>query len=65
MKANPKPVEKSFKATLERMQGNLGWVIIRLPFNVEKVWGVRGRATRRGFVLSQTSKSAKLSFQWN
>jgi len=41
MKAKPKSVEKSFKATLERMDGNLGWVIVRIPFDVEKVWGIR------------------------
>ena len=48
MKAKSKPIAKSFKATLERMQGNLGWVIIRIPFNVEKVWGVRGRLRVKG-----------------
>jgi len=48
MKAKPKAVEKSFKATLERMQGNLGWVIMRIPFDVEKVWGVRGRLRVKG-----------------
>jgi uncharacterized protein YdeI (YjbR/CyaY-like superfamily) len=48
MKAKPKPVAKSFKATLERMQSNLGWVIIRIPFDVPKVWGVRGRLRVKG-----------------
>lgn len=48
MKEKPKAVAKSFKATLERMQGNLGWVIIRIPFNVTKVWGVRGRLRVKG-----------------
>ena len=43
MKPKSKAIAKSFKATLERMEGNLGWVIIRIPFNVEKVWGARGR----------------------
>lgn len=33
---------KSFRATLERLPSNLGWVIIRIPFRVEKVWGARG-----------------------
>lgn len=41
MKSKPKPIAKSFKATLERMEGNLGWVIARIPFNVEKVFGAR------------------------
>jgi uncharacterized protein YdeI (YjbR/CyaY-like superfamily) len=48
MKSKPKVVEKSFKATLERMQSNLGWVIIRIPFDVSKVWGVRGRLRVKG-----------------
>ena len=48
MKTKPKSVEKSFKATLERMQSNLGWVIIRIPFDVSKVWGVRGRLRVQG-----------------
>jgi uncharacterized protein YdeI (YjbR/CyaY-like superfamily) len=48
MKAKPKPVAKSFKATLERMQSNLGWVIIRIPFDVPKVWGVRGSFRVKG-----------------
>jgi hypothetical protein len=34
---------KSFRATLERFPGNgLNWVIIRLPFSVEKRWKMRG-----------------------
>lgn len=49
MKAKPKAVAKSFKATLERMQSsNLGWVVIRIPFDVFKVWGVRGRLRVKG-----------------
>jgi uncharacterized protein YdeI (YjbR/CyaY-like superfamily) len=42
MKPTPKLVSKSFKATLERMRSNLGWVIVRIPLDVPKVWGVRG-----------------------
>jgi hypothetical protein len=34
---------KEFRATLERFTGNnLNWVIVRLPFSVERVWGTRG-----------------------
>jgi uncharacterized protein YdeI (YjbR/CyaY-like superfamily) len=39
---------KTFKATLERMQSNLGWVIIRIPFDVAKVWSVRGTLRVKG-----------------
>ncbi|HEX8878583.1 MAG TPA: YdeI/OmpD-associated family protein [Candidatus Acidoferrum sp.] len=49
MKTKPKAIGKSFKATLERMQpSSLGWVIIRIPFEVSKVWGVRGRLRVKG-----------------
>ena len=48
MKTKPKVAAKSFKAILERMQGNLGWVIIRIPFDVEKIWRARGRLRVKG-----------------
>ena len=48
MKSAPKPVAKSFKAMLERMASNLGWVIIRIPFNVPKIWGTRGQLRVKG-----------------
>ena len=48
MTTKRKAIEKSFKATLERMPSNLGWVIIRIPFDVSKVWGVRGRLRVKG-----------------
>jgi hypothetical protein len=39
---------KKFRATLERMPGNLGWVIVWVPFRVEKVWGARGMFRVKG-----------------
>ena len=48
MKSKPKPVAKSFRATLERMQSNLGWVIVRIPFDVSKVWGSRSSFRVKG-----------------
>jgi uncharacterized protein YdeI (YjbR/CyaY-like superfamily) len=44
----PKIVKKSFRATLERLRSNLGWIIIWIPFNVQKTWGTRGRLRVRG-----------------
>jgi uncharacterized protein YdeI (YjbR/CyaY-like superfamily) len=44
----PKTVKKSFRATLERLRSNLGWVIIWIPFSVSKIWGTRGRLRVRG-----------------
>ena len=39
---------KSFSAVLERMPNNLGWVIIRVPFNVAETWGKRGQQRVQG-----------------
>ena len=39
---------KSFKARLERDGGTLNWVVARIPFRVEKVWGGRGRFRVKG-----------------
>jgi uncharacterized protein YdeI (YjbR/CyaY-like superfamily) len=47
-KARPKQVRKSFEATLERLRSNLGWVVIRIPFNVQKTWGTRGMFRVKG-----------------
>ena len=35
----PSPKSKTFRATLERLRSDLGWVIVRLPFDVRKTWG--------------------------
>src|SRR5580698_5527734 len=47
-KPQPKQVAKSFHATLERLRSNLGWVVIRIPFNVQKTWGTRGMFRVKG-----------------
>ena len=39
---------KTFKAVLERFGGQLNWTVIRAPFDVHKVWGVRGQLRVRG-----------------
>jgi uncharacterized protein YdeI (YjbR/CyaY-like superfamily) len=44
----PKTAKKSFRATLERLRSNLGWVIVWIPFSVQKIWGTRGRVRIRG-----------------
>jgi hypothetical protein len=38
-----KPPVKTFKATLERIQSRLGWTIIRIPFDINRVWPMRNR----------------------
>lgn len=39
---------KSFRATLERLRSNLGWIIVWIPFNVHKSWGSRGNFRVKG-----------------
>ena len=48
MKRNSKPISKTFKATLERIQSRLGWTIIRIPFDLAKIWGTRGQLRVKG-----------------
>jgi uncharacterized protein YdeI (YjbR/CyaY-like superfamily) len=36
-------IAKTFDATLERGANNLGWTIVRIPFDAAKVWGKRGQ----------------------
>ncbi|HXB22473.1 MAG TPA: YdeI/OmpD-associated family protein [Candidatus Solibacter sp.] len=39
---------KSFEAVLERTAGRLNWTIIRVPFDVAKIWGTRGQLKVQG-----------------
>jgi uncharacterized protein YdeI (YjbR/CyaY-like superfamily) len=50
MKPKPKlkPIAKSFKAVLDPIPSRLGWIIIRIPFDVPKVWGTRGNVRVKG-----------------
>jgi hypothetical protein len=48
MKSKPRSVAKSFRATLERIQSRLGWTIIRIPFDVAKIWDTRGQLRVKG-----------------
>ena len=47
-KSQAAQVSKSFEATLERLRSNLGWVIVWIPFNVQKIWGTRGMFRVKG-----------------
>ena len=48
MKRDIKSIPKTFRAPLERIQSRLGWTIIRIPFDVAKVWGTRGQLRVKG-----------------
>jgi uncharacterized protein YdeI (YjbR/CyaY-like superfamily) len=43
VKRKPKPIARTFRATLERIPSRLAWTIIRIPFDVDKIWGTRGQ----------------------
>ena len=43
-----KSAAKTFPATLERLRNGLGWVIARVPFDIDKAWPVRNRLRVRG-----------------
>jgi uncharacterized protein YdeI (YjbR/CyaY-like superfamily) len=43
-----KPAARTFKATLERIDSPLKWVMVRVPFDAAKVWGERGQVKVKG-----------------
>ena len=49
-KANPATGVKRFEAPLERMRSRLNWVIIRVPFDAAKVFGMRSQIRIRGTI---------------
>jgi uncharacterized protein YdeI (YjbR/CyaY-like superfamily) len=44
----PAPAVKRFKARLERLRSRLNWIIIHLPFDAAKAWGLRGQIKVKG-----------------
>jgi uncharacterized protein YdeI (YjbR/CyaY-like superfamily) len=42
------PATKTFTALLEPLRNGLGWVIARIPFDIQKAWPVRNRLRVRG-----------------
>lgn len=43
-----RPAVKRFEARLERMRSRLNWIIVRLPFDAAKLWGLRGQIKIKG-----------------
>jgi uncharacterized protein YdeI (YjbR/CyaY-like superfamily) len=43
-----KHIAKSFRASLERLESGVRWVIIRVPLDVPRIWGTRARLKVRG-----------------
>src|SRR5260221_9248782 len=56
--AGSKVVVKKFEAVLERHEGSLGWVVVRIPFAVSKVWGKRGQLRVKGEISGFEFRSA-------
>src|SRR5437868_12575591 len=48
---------------LERMPVRLGWTIVRVPFDVAKLWGNRGALRVCGEIRSSGSKAASFEFR--
>lgn len=45
-----KAVVKSFSAVLTHSGNALNWIVIRIPFNAARVWGVRGQLRVKGTI---------------
>src|SRR6202521_1566268 len=47
-RAKSAPAAKRFEARLERLRSRLNWIIVRIPFDAAKAWGLRGQIKVRG-----------------
>jgi uncharacterized protein YdeI (YjbR/CyaY-like superfamily) len=47
-RAKPKPAAKRFEARLERLRSRLNWIIVRIPFDAARAWGLRGQIKVKG-----------------
>jgi uncharacterized protein YdeI (YjbR/CyaY-like superfamily) len=47
-KSKPMPAARRFEAILQRMRSRLNWIIIHVPFDAAKVWGLRGQIKVKG-----------------
>lgn len=54
--------QKSFTAVLEPLRNGLGWVIARIPFDVDKAWPKRVRQRVRGDVDGVAFRSSLFGF---
>jgi uncharacterized protein YdeI (YjbR/CyaY-like superfamily) len=54
--------QKSFTAVLEPLKNGLGWVIVRIPFDVNKAWPQRVRQRVRGEVEGIPFRSSLFGF---
>jgi uncharacterized protein YdeI (YjbR/CyaY-like superfamily) len=54
--------KKRFKAVLERLSGNLGWTIARLPFDATKAWPERNRMRVKGTINGIAIRTSLFAF---
>jgi uncharacterized protein YdeI (YjbR/CyaY-like superfamily) len=47
-KTKPTPPARRFEARLERLRSHLNWIVIYLPFDAAKCWGLRGQIKVKG-----------------
>ena len=47
-KIKAQSVAKSFEARLERLRSRLNWIIVRIPFDADQAWGLRGQIKVKG-----------------
>ena len=47
-RAKPKHAAKRFEARLERLRSRLNWIIVRIPFDAARAWGLRGQIKVKG-----------------
>jgi uncharacterized protein YdeI (YjbR/CyaY-like superfamily) len=47
-KTKSTPAAKRFEARLERLRSSLNWIIIYVPFDAAKLWGLRGQIKVKG-----------------
>src|ERR1700675_4054778 len=46
--AKSAPAAKGFEAKVERLRSRLNWIIVRIPFDAAKAWGLRGQIKVKG-----------------
>ena len=61
-KAKARSAKKSFTAVLEPLRNGLGWVIARIPFDVDKAWPERVRQRVRGEIEGVAFRSSLFGF---
>src|SRR4029077_5832432 len=54
---------KAFAATLERSGGRLHWTIVRIPFDVQTIWGTRGQIRVKGEIRGASKMAAGFAFR--